>query len=279
MQAEQLRERLRFITQQDYQATREEIQELVPVMLKFIGVPDSELRDKLIYSTLASWIYRGSFSSDELQELLQRALDDEHLFYNLGEENTDSVFTRAFSVLLLPPILWSHRQQPFLNSETLKNTLEKVTLYFYAEKDLRGYVREKGWAYAVAHTADALDELALCSETTKEMLTEMLTLITGVASTEKSVYTHGEDERLSFAVISIFKRNELTTEEKVGWLETFTSEVQKALPMPDPEGYRKFINVKHFLRTLYFSILQSDLAGKEVLQGKLQTLLKQFSEL
>jgi hypothetical protein len=279
METEQLKEKLQTIASQDYGATREDIQALVPVMLKFIGVPDSELRDKLIYSTLATWIYRGNFSSNELQELLQQVLDNEHLFYKLGEENTDSVFTRAFSVLLLPPVLWYHCQQPFLTSEILKGTLQKVMFYLYSEKDLRGYEREKGWAHAVAHTAGALGGFVECKEIGRDELIRILELITQVASTEKSVYTHGEDERLSFTVINIFRRSELKTEEKVAWLESFTLEVQKAGPMPDPEGYCKSINVKHFLRTLYFEFLRADLEDKQRYLETIQTLLKNYSEL
>jgi hypothetical protein len=111
------------------------------------------------------------------------------------------------------------------------------------------------------------------------MLTEMLGAITEVASTEKSVYICGEDERLVFTVINVFKRPELSTEEKVAWLETFTLEVQKALPMPDPEGYRKFINVKHFLRTLYFELLRAELDDKQKWLEKIQALLKNYSKL
>jgi hypothetical protein len=111
------------------------------------------------------------------------------------------------------------------------------------------------------------------------MLTEMLGAITEVASTEKSVYICGEDERLAFTVINVFKRPELLTEEKVAWLETFTLEVQKALPMPDPEGYRKFINVKHFLRTLYFELLRAELDDKQKWLEKIQALLKNYSKL
>jgi hypothetical protein len=86
-------------------------------------------------------------------------------------------------------------------------------------------------------------------------------------------------ERLVFTVINVFKRPELSTEEKVAWLETFTLEVQKALPMPDPEGYRKFINVKHFLRTLYFELLRAELDDKQKWLEKIQALLKNYSKL
>jgi hypothetical protein len=166
-----------------------------------------------------------------------------------------------------------------LSSEILQSTLQKITNYLRLEKDLRGYVRGKGWAHAVAHTSDALDEFVQCNEIGRTDLIGILNLIAEVASTEKSVYTCGEDERLVFAVSNAFKREELTTTEKVAWLETFILQVQEAGPMPDPEGYQKFINIKHFLRTLYFYILQNDVPEKEVLLEKLQTLLKQFAEL
>jgi Protein of unknown function (DUF2785) len=279
MTPEDLKEKLRGIVQQNYEVTRAEAQHLLPNMLHHLGNPDPELRDRFIYATLATWITQDTFNTDELKTLLQNVLNDKHLFYCIGEENTDSVFTRSFSVLLIPPLLGTHREKSFLSHEEVQNIWQKLKDYLLNEQDLRGYVRGKGWVHAVAHAADALDELALCSETTKETLTGILELTASVASTEKSVYTHGEDERLSFAVVNILKRSELTLEEKVGWLESFTSQVQQAGPMPDPEGYQKFINIKHFLRTLYFYVLQSDVDDKAMVLEKLQTLLKQFSEL
>jgi Protein of unknown function (DUF2785) len=279
MTPENLEEKLHDIVEQNYEVTRAEAQHLLPHMLHYIGNPDPELRDTLIYATLAAWITRDTFTSDELKTLLQNVLNDKHLFYSIGEENTDSVFTRSFSVLLIPPLLGTHREKSFLSHEEVQNVWQRLKDYLLNERDLRGYVRGKGWAHAVAHAADALDELALCSETSKEMLLEMLELTASVASTEKSVYTHGEDERLSFAVANILKRSELKKEKKVEWLETFTNQAQQAGPMPDPEGYQKFINIKHFLRTLYFYILHNDVTEKEVLLEKLQILLKQFAEL
>lgn len=279
MEPQQLKEKLQSIAQQDYRATKTEIQGLLPDMLRFIGSPDGELRDKLIYSTLATWIYRGNFTPDELQILLQTALDNEHLFFNLGEENTDSVFTRAFSVLLLPPILWCHRQQPFLTPETFHDTLQKVMFYLHSEKDLRGCVRGKGWAHAVAHTADALDKSIQCGELGRGELRGVLELIAEVVSTEKSVYTHGEDERLAFAVVNAFKRAELTKADKEGWLESFTTLVQRAGETPDPEGYHRFINIKHSLRTLYFYVSESDVADKAVWVEQIQRLLNYYKTL
>jgi Protein of unknown function (DUF2785) len=201
------------------------------------------------------------------------------LFYKLGEENTDSVFTRAFSVLLIPPVLGLHRKQPFPKPDTLHDTLEKVANYLRSEKDLRGYVRGKGWAHAVAHTADALDEFVQCAELGRDDLRAILELIAAVASTETSVYICGEGERLAFAVRNAFKRTQLSKADKEEWLESFTPLVHKAGETPDPEGYQSFINIKHFLRTLYFSLLRNDVPEQDALTQHIQKLLNHYDSL
>jgi hypothetical protein len=279
MTEEDLKEKLRGIVQKDYEVTREEAKQLLPEMLQHIGNPDPELRDTLIYFTLATWISRNVFDLSELQTLLHTVLNDEHLFYRIGEENTDSVFTRAFSALLVPPILSVHRQQPFLKPEILKSALQRVMLYLHSEKDLRGYVREKGWAHAVAHTADALDEFVQCTEIGRDELWGMLELIAEIVSTGRTVYTHGEDERLAFAVLNTFKRTELTELDKEGWLQWFTSLVYGAGETPDPEGYITFINIKHFLRTLYFYLLESDVSNKNLWNRQIQQQLNYYRKL
>jgi Protein of unknown function (DUF2785) len=278
MESEQLKERLQAIAQPNDKITRATTRELLPAMLRLIGSTDSNLRE-LIYSSLSTWIFDGHFTADELQTLLQQALDDEHLFYKLGEENTDSVFTRAFSVLLIPPILGLHRKEPFLKPDTLHDTLERVADYLRSEKDLRGYVRGKGWAHAVAHTADALDEFVQCTELGRDDLQTILELIAEIISTTKSVYICGEDERLAFAVTNAFKRAELSKADKEGWPQSFTPLVNKAGETPDPEGYQSFINIKHFLRTLYFSLLQNDVPEQDNLTQHIQRLLNHYNNL
>jgi hypothetical protein len=147
------------------------------------------------------------------------------------------------------------------------------------ERDLRGYMRGKGWAHAVAHTADALDEFVQCNEISRDDLINILNLIAEVASTEKAVYICGEDERLAFAVVNAFKREELTKTDKQGWLESFTPLVHRAGSTPDPEGYQSFINIKHFLRTLYFLLLKSEVADKTEWTSQIQMLLEHYNTL
>ncbi|MDD5369725.1 MAG: hypothetical protein PHQ40_11605 [Anaerolineaceae bacterium] len=96
MSTNHLKEQLQAIAQNNY-LLPENIQAfpLALDMLDQIGSPDSELRDDLIYSSSATWILRlHLFNGDQLRQLLSIALDDQHLFYAIGETNTDSVFTR-----------------------------------------------------------------------------------------------------------------------------------------------------------------------------------------
>ena len=109
----QLREKLQVIEQNKFNLTaKDDLNELIPAMLYHIGSTDSILRDKLIYSSFAKWIIRdNALSHDQLRSILTVILDENHLLLGVGEKDTDTVFTRSFSVLLLPLLLISNRQK------------------------------------------------------------------------------------------------------------------------------------------------------------------------
>ncbi len=226
-------------------------------MLPHLGCSDAELRDDLIYSTLATWILADKFEDDDLKALLRQLLTEEHLFYKLGESDTDSVFMRSFSVLLVPLVLSRHRQRPFLMPYELRELKVKLLDYLEREQDLRGFVLDedesgepKGWAHAVAHTADALDELVQCKEIENEELLEILNGIQQKAAESKAVYVYAEDERLVTPIIAALGRKLLTPSEVQSWLAAFLPLAQQKEPFPD--CYRQAQNVKNFLRSLYF---------------------------
>ncbi|MED1797922.1 DUF2785 domain-containing protein [Brevibacillus porteri] len=225
--------------------------ELALEMVTHIGSPDPQLRDELIYSTFSHWIEEGVLSPEQLQELLAIALDDQHLFYRIGENGTDSVFTRSFSVLLLPLILILHRNHPFLAKEAILYVKDKLFAYIRQETDLRGYVEEKGWAHATAHAADALDDLAQCSELDQTDLKQILGVIRETITGAKSVYAHEEDERLVTAVLSVWNRDELSLDDIDGWVRSFANRLDSSYSI---EAYTGRINAKNFLRSLYYRI-------------------------
>jgi len=217
-------------------------------MMQYMGSLDPELRDRLIWETLARWaeLY---FDSEQLGILLNTALDDEHLFYGLGEQDTDSVFMRSFASLTIAAFLETHQTHPFLTDQAVEETLRKMLSYLPQERDLRGLVPVKGWAHAIAHAGDALDALAMCSELGEESLLDMLQVIRDTIVSAPTVFVDEEDERLANPILSAVQRQVLTQTEIAEWIASFAS---FELPPTWPEWVRKKTNIKHFLRSLYF---------------------------
>ncbi|QHE51431.1 DUF2785 domain-containing protein [Pontibacillus sp. HMF3514] len=225
---------------------QQESHTLLDDMLKHIGSPDPVLRDELIYSALAIWVLNEKFDQDHLRELYDLALSDDYLFYQIGNRGDDSVFTRSFSVLLLPPILQIHKQSSFLSREELTNGVETLIHYFKKEQDTRGYVAEKGWAHSIAHAADALESFASCKEIEEQDLLSVFNAVKKVI-TQPSQYINGEDERLINALETIFPK--VADCFIIEWIQSFGSVLDKV------EGHEEdaiHFNIKTFLRSMYF---------------------------
>jgi hypothetical protein len=88
---------------------------LAQAMVAHLGSPDPVLRDDLIYDILANWITTDRLSAGQLKQLLDVCLDSSHLFYSIGEYETDSVFARSFSALAIALIIDAHRRHGFLS--------------------------------------------------------------------------------------------------------------------------------------------------------------------
>ena len=250
----QLREKLQIFAQNDFHLSEKaDVSEIIPDMLNHIGSIDSYLRDDLIYSAFGTWILRDNvIDREQLRVILPKILNEQHLLYKLGEQNTDSVFRRSFSVLLLPLLLIAHRSQPFLTAPEIHQVKDKLLYYLGHEKDRRGFVSEKGWAHAIAHAADTLDDLAQCSELDKSDLAKILEVIRNVVCIQDTGYTHLEDERIVTAVIAILKRQLLSDPEITEWIQSFAEQTLPIQSMPERQIIRA--NVKNFLQSLYFRL-------------------------
>ena len=234
--------------------------ELINEMIANIGSPDPILRDNLIYSIMSNWIIEGYIDDKAKKYILNKLISKDHLFYNIGHKKDDSVLKRSFSVLLIPPLIYSHRKKPYLTKSEVRNTFNEVCRYFVLENDLRGYVKDKGWAHSAAHTADALDELALCEELVKNDLEEILRLIKNKISNNSYVFINEEDERMCTAVESIINRKILPDEYINNWIENFYIIYEKT---SFPKNHKIKMNLKTFLRSLFFRFLEKDKAISE----------------
>ncbi len=252
-----LKERLAVIKAGKFEPDKNERWALALEMLEKIGVTDFDLREILIYYVFANWIENGVFDSVELRKILEISMDEKHMFYKIGEDGTDSAFTRTFSVLMVASTLYRNNANEFLTKEEVDLANEKVVRYMKDEKDLRGYVEGIGWAHSAAHTADALAELARCPKTGEAELKKILDAIRFKALSRNYTFVDKEDERMVTAVVNVLDRNILSSEDFGRWLKGF-EEFEFDRTDRSNKNLKITINAKGFLRSLYFRTLGTD---------------------
>lgn len=228
-------------------------QELTPQLLTYLGSTDPELRDGLAYAILDAWLHRGLYSDDEKRDMLAHLA--ENLMNGIGETGTDSVFLRAFSVLTLAELVHEDNQRPWLREAEARQLLELALVYLEAERDLRGWVPEKGWAHSPAHTADFLFVMARNRYLGAADLERLIHGIRAKTLDPMALpYLYDEDERLAQPVVAAMRRGLLDAPVLRGWLDGFIH------PPRQPEWNELFLtgewviprhNVKLFLRSLY----------------------------
>jgi len=225
--------------------------QLIDPLLEHMGSIDSQLRDDLIYTTWNYWITQDILSKEQLNYILNKSFDDQHLYYKLGEQATDSVFTRSFSLLLIALLIEAHHRNSFITDEHIHIMHQQLIHYMIQEKDTRGYVEGKGWAHAIAHGADVIESFAKFSLNASQYV-EWLKTIHNIICLSTNVYVHLEDERLARACMTILNTNLLNDHIIEEWISSFTEWNRSDLWH---EEYIRISNVKNFLSCLYFKLI------------------------
>ena len=257
----------RFAVPHQYQVTQ-----LTPMLMENLGAVEAELRD-YSYMILSSWIWgwydRSYYSQEELRELAERA--KQNIKIGLSDRESDGVFLRTYSILLLNDLTDFDHQHPYLGELEIRDRLELYLTYLEQERDLRGYVSpQKGWAHGIAHVADSLGILSRSRHLKGVDLRRLLNAIANkLRQPVSSVYLHSEEERLARAAVSICQQELLAIEQISSWLKILI-EPEVRLPSGrfvwddfEEHPWRKILtepreqlsayrNVQNFLRAFYF---------------------------
>ncbi|MCM3388305.1 DUF2785 domain-containing protein [Ureibacillus chungkukjangi] len=227
---------------------------MLEAMLKHIGSVDAELRDALIYPTFMKMIDEELLTPNQFHYLFDSCLDDNHLFYKIGEENTDSVFTRSFSALVLAGLLYKDRDLKLLTDENFRYVLSRGVAYLESELDTRGFVEEKGWAHSVAHGADLLVAVVKHPNFKIDESKRILKTIQNCLLKD-ATYIDEEDERLVFIIEALFEKY---VDESIllQWIHEILNNLEEIY---SNEGFsnryfRTKFNITSFLKSLYFII-------------------------
>jgi hypothetical protein len=193
------------------------LDDLTTDLVKMLGDGDPRVRDDIAYSVLSTWVSEGVY--DELLAGLGDGLVL-GLRVGLGEDGTDTVLRRSFSAVGLAAVIARDNAVHTLHPTTVLTWADRSVAWFLAERDLRGWVPERGWVHAVAHGADLLGTLAASRYLGSEELRVLLDVIAErlLIPTEHG-FAAGEDDRLAFATMSLLHRDLVSVDELESWLD------------------------------------------------------------
>ncbi len=229
----------------------EDLDFLIEEMLEQIGHTDEELRDQLIYRRFGQFILNDFIQADKLKHILAICLDDQHLFCQLGERDTDNVFTRSFSSLVIVLVLLKDIEERFLLEAEWEHVYRATINYLQKEQDTRGYIEGKGWAHSIAHGADLLATLVKHPFFKEEYIQECLEAIACCVGKEK-VFIDDEDERLIFAIEAMLEKG-LDEQALVEWMRILVESVSK-MELFSLRYFQYRTNISNFIKSLYFRL-------------------------
>jgi hypothetical protein len=258
------------------------ISELTEELFSYIGSLDPELRDGVAYETFANWLDQDQYTLEMIRPYIPRLVIN--LQNGLGERDTDTVFTRAFSILFLAEIIHHDNKDPFLEKDDVQSILAKGLAYLKDEQDPRGYIAEKGWAHTLAHTADLLYVLSSNRFIARAELEQILNAIVEKLSTPIDwVYPYGEDDRLVQVVLGAIQRKLLDEFFYKQWLNSFIfSEGRRRAwkgSFANQSQHNAWFNCRNFLRSLQLRILEKGkLTSRDFLLTEVASTLQELKQ-
>ena len=227
------------------------LDDLTAELTTMLGAADPVLRDGIAYPALATWIDRGVY--DDLLVGLGDGMSA-GLTVGLGEVDTDSVFRRTFSVLVLAAVIERDTAVQLLPRDQVLRWGDRIVSWLLREHDLRGYVPGKGWAHAGAHGADAIAALAGSRHFGATELTVLLDVLADRMLSSEAQLDSGEPDRVASAVMAVLRRNLVPTKVVVPWVARLTASGNPYVLRGDRNPYEATNNAQQLLRSLYLQL-------------------------
>jgi hypothetical protein len=231
--------------------TDRSLPDLTAELTTMLGSTDPVVRDEIAYPILATWVSEGVY--DDLLAGLGDGMAV-GLTQGLGEVGTSSVFRRSFSALVLAACINRDNVESLLPPDKILEWGDRAMGWLVRERDVRGFVPDQGWAHAIAHGADVLDELAASPHLGLNELMVVLDVIADrVLEPTNVVWTCGEPDRLAAAAMSVLRRRLVPLRVIEPWL----ARIAAAAAARTPGGHDPFLttgNPEAFLRALHLQV-------------------------
>jgi Protein of unknown function (DUF2785) len=228
------------------------LDDLTVELVELLGDTDPHVRDELAWRVFTTWIHRGVYD-----DLLAGVGDGmcEGLTVGLGEDGSDTIFRRSFSILILAGVLTRDNEIHAVHPTNVLRWGDQGLGWFVRERDLRGFVPGCGWAHAVAHGADFMAALTRSRHLDEGGLMVILDAIADrlLAPTSYAL-TQQEDDRLAYATMALLQRNVVDMALLGPWVERLASSWEQGEPTQQPVP-AQVANTIHYVRALHAQLL------------------------
>lgn len=255
----------RKVTEEKPSYSREEIQWL----LEHLGDPSPEIRDELVFTSLARGIQEELFSLEQFQLISEEISSDEGLYKEIDSRGV-SALKRSFRALIYANLLSVDANQKSIFYQGLKSEIRNILLnqglhYLSKEKDTTGFSSQYGWVHTFAHGADLLTEVVCHPDFPKNRDYEVFDVLGQLFKRITIRFTNDEDWRLARVLYEPILQGKLGQEQVASWIKTVD------FPIEEREDFYKFSNFRSCLLEVYIQLDQ-----KNSLQDALKEAIQSF---
>jgi len=214
-------------------------QEEIHWLLKHLGDPSPEIRDDLVFISLARGIQEELFTEKQFHFIAEDILS--------ADGNEQSLFYKG------------------LNTDIRNIMLDQGLYYLKKEKDTTGFSSQYGWIHAFAHGADLLTEVVCHPEFPKNRVHEGIDILDQLFKRISIRFTNDEDWRLARVLYEPISQGKLEQEQVVSWIKAID------FPLEETEDFYKFSNFRSCLLEVYVQLDQ-----RNILQNELRKAIQSF---
>ena len=237
-------------------------------LLEHLGDPSPEIRDNLVFTSLARGIQEELFTQEQFLFIAETILSDEGVEKEIDKIGL-STLDRSFRALIYANLLSADANQQSIFYQRLKADIRYILLdqglhYLEKEKDTTGFSSQYGWVHAFAHGADLLTEVICHPDFPKNRIHEVFDILDHLFKRITIRFTDDEDWRLARVIYEPILQGKLEQEQVASWIKAVD------FPIGEREDFYKFSNFRSCLLEVYVQLdqrnsLQDDL--KEAIQS------------
>ena len=237
-------------------------------LLEHLGDFNPDIRDELVFTSLARGIQEELFTQEQFQFIAARIVSDDGLDKEIDKTGT-STLERSFKALIYANLLSDDGNEHSIFYQVLQTDIRNTMLdqglhYLSKEQDTTGFSSQYGWVHAFAHGADLLTEVVCHPDFPINRLHEVFDILGQLFKKISIRFTHDEDWRLARVLYEPILQGKLEQEQVAYWIKTVD------FPIEEREDFYKFSNFRSGLLEVYVQLdqrnsLQDDL--KQAIQS------------